>query len=197
MDNYQHLYTEVERYKRSSMLTDDYTRLLALNGFNFSIRGGRVELAEDVDFLYRTFYRECSVTMRSWMNQYQSEEPNFWIDKKNLLISPKQLSRWVLTWNYFISVNPGFVWHERAKKRLNRQLSILLQGRSGTPVFEDKTYRLNENYLTAYRHISENYPNSNIGKSFKEYLTILEADDMKSSSEVTEFQNEIIKRFSL
>ena len=131
------------------------------------------------------------------MNQYQNEEPNFWIDKGTLLISPKKLSRWILTWNYFTKVNPGFVWHDRAKKRLNRQLNILLQGSSGSPVFEEKSYRLNESYLNAYKHIAEKYPNSKIGKSFKEYLSILEADDLKSSRDATEFQSRIIKRFSL
>jgi hypothetical protein len=178
------------------MLTDEYTRLLALNGFNFRISEGRVQLAEDVDFLYRIFYRECSSMMRSWMNQYQKEVPNFWLDNERLCIPPKTLVRWVLSWNYFVVQYPQFVWHKRAKKQLNLQLNLLLKGNTSTLVFDNKTKEIRADFLEAYQFIVDNYPKSTLGKAFDNYLKILEENDRQFSGNLIQLQNQIIEEFS-
>ncbi len=197
LSRYQHLAPEIKRYHRATMQTDTFTRTLGNNGFNFSVQNGRVVLAEDVDFLFRIFYRECSTPMRAYMNQYELEEPPFWIDGEKLLITPKKLARWVLSWNYFVATYPNFIAFADAKKRLERKFNILLQGTSKTPAFAPKTFVLNEDFLIAYRHIAENYPESKIGKAFQEYLQVLEANDWKSSEAVTQGQNKIMRTFVL
>jgi hypothetical protein len=197
LSSYQHLIGDINRYRKATMRTDDYTRTLALNGFNFALSNGKVVLAEDVDFFYRIFYRECSSQMRSYMNQYQLEEPNFWLNSNELFISPKTLARWVLSWNYFVATYPDFPLFSDAKKRLEEKLNILLQGSAQSPAFSASTYVLQENYKVAYYHISDNYPESKIGRAFKEYLDILETNNWKSSTNVTESQNKIIRTFVL
>lgn len=196
-DKYQYLAAEIKRYQRATMQVDAYTQLLANNGFNMSIKNGKVILAEDPDFLYRIFYRECSMQMRAYMNQYQLEEPNFWLDQEELFITPKMLSRWVLSWNYFVATYPDFIWHADAKDRLEKKLTILLQGTSKQPAFNDSDYALEAAYLEAYRHISDNYPDSKIGKAFKEYIDVLETNNWKHSSDVTQAQNKIMRTFVL
>lgn len=195
--SYDHLKEEIQRYQRATMQTDPYTRSLGENGFNFAIKDGSVVLAEDVDFLYRIFYRECSTPMRAYMNQYELEEPNFWLDNESLLISPKKLARWALSWNYFVATYPDFIWHSDAKKRLEQQLNILLRGTNQQPAFNDQSFILNAAYLKAYRHIVDNYPESKIGQSFAEYIQVLKDNNWKASSEVTQIQNKIMRTLVL
>ncbi|WP_052594670.1 SH3 domain-containing protein [Aureispira sp. CCB-QB1] len=193
MNQYQHLATEIKRYQRATMQSDAFTRSLAANGINFGLKNGQVVLAEDVDFLYRVFYRECSIPMRAYMNQYQLEVPNFWLDNETLLIAPKELARWTLSWNYFVATYPDFVWHADAKRRLDKQLNILLQGTEKTPAFDPQTYILKAEFLQAYRHITDNYPESKIGRTFTEYVQTLKRNDWKISSTVTEAQNKVLR----
>ncbi|BDS15171.1 SH3 domain-containing protein [Aureispira anguillae] len=197
LGSYQHLATEIKRYQRATMQTDEFTRELAANGFNFALKDGTVVLGEDTDFIYRVFYRECSTPMRAYMNQYQLEEPNFWLANETLLIPPKQLARWTLSWNYFIATYPDFVWYSEAKDRLEKQLNILLQGPQKTPAFNAQSLLLNANYLKAYRHIVDNYPESKIGRAFQEYIDVLKDNDWKKSSEVTQTQNKIMRMLVL
>lgn len=194
---YQHLKPELKRYHKATMTTDKYTRLLTENGFNFGLSNGQVVVAEDVDFILRLFFRECSTPMRGYMNQYQLEVPNFWLDQDQLLIDPKTLARWVLSWNYLVATYPEFIWHQDAKKRLERQLTILLQGTKQTAAFNNDSYILEDSYKTAYLHITENYPDSKIGKAFQEYLDVLEDNDWQASSAVTNAQNKIMNTFVL
>lgn len=189
---YQHLAGEIKRYKRATMQTDAFTRSLGQNGINFALQNGQVVLAEDVDFLYRIFYRECSIPMRAYMNQYQEEVPNFWLKQKQLLITPKELARWALSWNYFVATYPDFVWHSDAKLRLEKQLNILLQGTEKTPAFDPESYVLKAEFLQAYRHITDNYPESKIGRAFAEYTDVLKRNNWKNSSTITEAQNKVL-----
>lgn len=193
---YQHVYEEVKRYQSSTMFHDDLCKLLRNNGFNFGLQDDKVVLVEDVDFLYRIFYRECSATMRTWMNQYQKEVPNFWLNKNRLCIAPKTLVQWVLSWNYFVVQYPQFVWHERAKKQLNLQLNLLLKGSTSTVIFDNNTKEIRADFLEAYQFIVENYPKSSIGKAFDNYLQVLEENDRQFSDNLIQLQNEIIQEFS-
>ncbi len=190
---YQNLKTEIERYQRAYMKRDAFTQQLANNGFNFGLRNGSVVIVEDVDFLYRTFYREMSTPMRAFMNQYQLEVPNFWWQKERLQITPKELARWVLAWNYFVATYPDFMWQSEAKRRLGQQLNILLQGSPREPAFEEQTDVLKEGYQTAYLYIAKNYPESRIGRSFQEYVTVLERNGWGYTSTVGKTQQQLLK----
>lgn len=194
---YQSLAAEIQRYKGSPMNMDDYTKTLAINGFNLAVKDGKVVLAEDVDFLYRIFYRECSTPMRAYMNQYQLEEPNFWLDSEKLMIHPETLARWVLSWNYIVATYPEFSLYADAKQRLEKQLNILLKGSSKTPVFNQKTQTIQADFLAAYRHITEKYPDSKIGKTFKNYLQVLEENNWKNSSDVGAEMGKVLGSFAL
>lgn len=197
MNQYQHLATEIRRYKRATMQSDAFTKSLAANGINFALQNGQVVLAEDVDFLYRVFYRECSIPMRAYMNQYQLEVPNFWLLKEELLIPPKELARWALSWNYFVATYPNFIWYSDAKSRLKKQLNILLQGTDQTPAFDPESYVLKSEFLQAYRHITDNYPESKIGRAFAEYVDVLKANNWKTSSTITAAQNKVFDLLAL
>lgn len=192
MNQYQHLKPEIKRYNRATMQTDAFSRTLGENGVNFSVQNEQVILAEDVDFLYRVFYRECSIPMRAYMNQYQLEVPNIWLEQEKLLITPKELARWALSWNYFVATYPDFVWNSEAKRRLKKQLSILLEGTDKTPAFNPDSYALNPAFLEAYKHITDNYPESKIGRAFSEYTAALEENDWKMSSSITAAQNKVL-----
>jgi hypothetical protein len=192
LGDYQHLKTEIKRYKRAYMKRDLFTQELADNGFNFGLDNDKVVIVEDVDFLYRVFYREVSTPMRAFMNQYQLEVPNFWWQHNELVITPKELARWVLSWNYFVATYPDFMWYSNAKKRLNRQLTILLQGSPSNPAFDKTTEQLKAEYQEAYLHITENYPDSKIGRTFQEYVTVLEQNDWVYSSTIGRTQQKII-----
>lgn len=192
LTNYQHLKTEIERYQRVYMQKDAFTQELAANGFNFGLENGKVVIVEDVDFLYRVFYREMSTPMRAFMNQYQLEEPNFWWQQEQLNISPKELASWVLSWNYFVATYPDFMWHSEAKRRLSQQLNILLQGSPRAPAFDKNTEILGEGYQEAYLYITNNYPNSRIGKAFQQYVTVLENNDWGYSSTVGRTQQQLL-----
>lgn len=193
MSKYQYLSSEIKRYKKATMQTDPFTKTLAKNGINFAIQNGQVVLAEDVDFLYRVFYRECSIPMRAYMNQYQLEVPNFWLAQEELLISPKELARWALSWNYFVATYPDFIWYADAKTRLEKQLNLLLQGTEKTPAFNPESYALEAGFLEAYKHIADNYPESKIGRTFAEYVQVLEENDLQTSSTVTQAQNKVLR----
>jgi hypothetical protein len=193
MNQYQHLAAEIKRYNRATMQSDAFSRTLGENGINFSIQNGKVVIAEDVDFLYRVFYRECSIPMRAYMNQYQLEVPNVWLEQETLLITPKELARWALSWNYFVATYPDFAWNSDAKRRLKKQLTILLEGTNKTPAFDPDSYVLKAEFLEAYKHITDNYPESKIGRAFTEYSTVLEANDWKTSSSITAAQNKVLE----
>lgn len=190
---YQNLKTEVERYQRAYMQYDAFTQTLARNGFNFGLHNGKVVIVEDVDFLYRVFYREVSVTMRAFMNQYQLEEPNFWWQQEKLKIAPKELARWVLAWNYFVASYPDFMWQAEAKRRLSQQLNILLQGSLERPAFDKSSSILEQDYKEAYLHITQNYPDSYIGRTFQQYVTVLEHSNWSLSSTVNKTQQKVLK----
>lgn len=192
LGNYQSLKTEIERYERAYMQRDAFTQELANNGFNFGLDNGKVVVVEDVDFLYRVFYREVSTPMRAFMNQYQLEVPNFWWQHDTLMITPKELARWVLSWNYFVATYPDFMWYDDAKKRLSQQLTILLQGSPSNPVFDNDTKHLKKEYQEAYLHITENYPDSKIGRAFQEYVTVLEKNDWIYSSTISRTQQKLL-----
>ncbi|MFK7799912.1 MAG: SH3 domain-containing protein [Aureispira sp.] len=192
LGNYQHLKAEIRRYKRAYMKRDLFTQELANNGFNFGLDNDKVVIVEDVDFLYRVFYREVSTPMRAFMNQYQLETPNFWWQQNELMIPPKELARWILSWNYFVATYPDFMWYSEAKKRLSKQLTILLQGSPSTPAFEKTTEQLKEDYQKAYLYITENYPDSKIGRTFQEYVTVLENNDWTYSSIVSSTQQQLL-----
>lgn len=193
MNQYQHLKAEIKRYNRATMQSDAFARTLGQNGINFSIQNGKVVLAEDVDFIYRIFYRECSIPMRAYMNQYQLEVPNFWLEQEALQITPKELARWALSWNYFVATYPDFVWNSDAKARLKKQLTILLQGSQQTPAFDPASYVLKAAFLQAYKHITDNYPESKIGRTFTEYTATLKANDWKTSSSISKAQNKVLE----
>jgi len=152
-----------------------------------------VVLAEDVDFLYRVFYRECSIPMRAYMNQYQLEVPNFWLEQETLLISPKELARWALSWNYFVATYPDFIWYPDAKNRLGKQLNILLEGTDKTPAFDPESNVLKSEFLQAYKHITDNYPESKIGRAFAEYTAVLKRNNWEFSTTTTEAQNKVLR----
>jgi hypothetical protein len=192
MNQYQHLAPEIKRYNQATMQNDAFSRTLGENGINFSIQNGKVVLAEDVDFIYRVFYRECSISMRAYMNQYQLEVPNLWLEQEELLITPKELARWALAWNYFAATYPDFVWNSDAKRRLKKQLNILLQGSDKTPAFDPESYVLKAEFFQAYKHITDNYPESNIGRAFAEYTATLKGYNWKTSSTITEAQNKVL-----
>lgn len=193
MNQYQHLATEIKRYSRATMQNDAFARTLGENGINFSIQNGKVVLAEDVDFIYRVFYRECSIPMRAYMNQYQLEVPTLWLEQEELLITPKELARWALAWNYFAATYPDFVWNSDAKRRLKKQLNILLQGTNKTPAFDSESNVLKSEFFQAYRHITDNYPESNIGRAFAEYTATLKGYNWKNSSTITAAQNKVLE----
>lgn len=193
LTKYQHLKTEIERYQRAYMQRDAFAKELADNGFNFGLDNGKVVIVEDVDFLYRVFYREMSTPMRAFMNQYQLEEPNFWWKEEQLAIPPKELASWVLAWNYFVATYPDFMWHSEAKRRLSQQLNILLQGSALAPAFDKNTEILEKDYQEAYLYITSNYPNSRIGKAFQQYVTVLENNDWSYSSTVGRTQQQLLK----
>lgn len=193
---YQHLYEEVQRYQSSTMRHDDFCLLLRDNGFNFGIEEDAVILVEDVDFLYRIFYRECSTPMRTWMNQYQKEVPNFWFEDEQLRIPPKTLARWVLSWNYFVFLYPEFIWNERAQERLNFQLKLLLQGSESSLSYDKKTKLVRPEYLEAYRFIVDNYPKSKIGIAFNNYLQLLQDNNLQFYDDLNQKQLDIIQQFS-
>jgi hypothetical protein len=193
LNSYQPLKTEIERYERAYMQRDPFTQKLANNGFNFGLRKGQVVIVEDVDFLYRIFYREMSTPMRAFMNQYQLEVPNFWWQEERLMIEPTQLARWVLSWNYFVATYPDFVWYEEAQRRLSEQLRILLQGSPQAPAFDAQTAVLGDAYQAAYLFITNNYPNSNIGRAFQTYVDVLENNDWAYSSTVDRSQQQLLK----
>lgn len=197
MNQYQHLAAEIKRYKRATMQNDAFCRVLGENGINFSIQDGKVALAEDVDFIYRVFYRECSIPMRAYMNQYQLEVPNLWLEQNELRIAPKELARWALAWNYFVVTYPDFVWHSDAKNRLKKQLKLLLQGSDKTPAFDPESDVLKASFLQAYRHITDNYPESKIGRAFAEYTTTLKANNWKTSASMTNAQNKVLESLVL
>lgn len=190
---YQNLKTEITRYERAYMQRDAFTQKLANNGFNFGLKDNQVVIVEDVDFLYRVFYREMSTPMRTFMNQYQLEEPNFWWQNEQLTIPAQELARWVLAWNYFVATYPDFVWHAEAKRRLSQQLNILLQGSPRAPAFDGQTEILKEEYQKAYLFITKNYPDSRIGRSFQEYVTVLERNQWVYSSTVSRTQQQLLK----
>ncbi|MDC0231332.1 SH3 domain-containing protein [Aureispira] len=197
LSEYQHLMPEIKRYHKATMHTNDYSKMLAQNGFNFSIKNNKVIVAEDVDFLYRIFYKECSAPMRFYMNQYQLEEPNFWHDSDQLLISPTMLARWVLSWNYLVATYPEFLWHSKAKNRLKEKLKILLSGFAKTPAFNNTTKILMPEFLIAYRHIADKYPKSVIGSSFIKYLSVLEKNNWKNTIEIRQQQEKIMRTFAI
>ena len=197
LNAYQHLIPEIQRYQKATMQTNNYSKMLALNGFNFSIKNNKVVLAEDVDYIYRIFYKETSAQMRFYMDQYQLEEPNFWHDYHQLLIPPTKLARWVLTWNYLVATYPEFIWHSKAKKRLKENLTILLFGLNKTPAFNKATNILIPEYLNAYHYIGDKYPKSLIGRSFNEYLSVLEKSKWKNSIEVQQQQEKIMRTFTM
>lgn len=187
---FQHLTPELNRYQRADMGANATLQILGDNGFNFALKNGQVVVAEDVDWIFRTFYREASTPMRVYMNQYELEEPNFWYQNDALLISPKQLSRWVLAWNYFVATYPDFVWHNDAVRRLSTQLGLLLEGTRKAPAF-GANERLREDYKAAYTYIAEHYPNSNIGRAFIRYLEVLDHNDYERSSAVRSAQKNL------
>ena len=180
---FQYLAGEIERYERANMQGSPVLQVLGANGFNLAFNGDQVVLAEDVDWIFRTFYREMSTSMRAYMNQYELEEPNFWYQKEQLKHSPTQLARWVLSWNYFVVTYPDFVWHDNARSRLSFQLGLLLEGSAGQPAF-GADRQLQTDYKAAYTYIAERYPKSKIGQAFQRYLDVLEANDERLSSTV-------------
>ncbi len=193
LSSYQDLKTEIQRYQRVYMQRDAFTARLSNNGFNFGLRNGQVIIVEDVDFLYRVFYREMSTPMRAFMNQYQLEEPNFWWQEEQLTIPPKELARWVLAWNYFVATYPDFQWQSEGKRRLSQQLHILLEGSPKVPAFDNETSVLREGYQKAYLFITNNYPDSRIGRIFQEYVTVLESNNWRYSSAAGRMQQQILK----
>jgi hypothetical protein len=193
MNRYQALAPEIKRYNRATMQNDAFSRTLGQNGINFSIQNGKVVFAEDVDFLYRVFYRECSIPMRAYMNQYQLEVPNIWLVQDELRITPKELARWALAWNYFAATYPDFVWTSDAKRRLKKQLTILLEGTDKTPAFDPESYVLKAEFFQAYKHITDNYPESNIGRTFAEYTATLKGNNWKTSSSIMTAQNKVLE----
>lgn len=189
---FQHLAPELKRYQRIPMTSQPTLMLLGDNGFNFALNNNQVVLAEDTDWIFRTFYREVSTPMRGYMNQYELEEPNFWYQNNELLITPTQLARWILSWNYFVATYPDFVWHNDALRRLTIQLDLLLEGTDKQPAFGDNQ-TLTQPYQEAYTYIAEGYPNSNIGKAFQRYLDVLADNDQRSNTTVRNAQQQLRK----
>lgn len=187
---FQHLAPELKRYERIPMNSQPMLVLLGENGFNFGFDNNRVVLAEDTDWIFRTFYREVSTPMRVYMNQYELEEPNFWYQNDKLLITPTQLARWILSWNYFVATYPDFVWHDDALRRLTIQLDLLLEGTGQQPAFgADQT--LARTYQDAYTYIANNYPNSNIGKAFQRYVDALVDNNQRLNATVRNAQKQL------
>ncbi len=193
LQHYQSLRMEILRYGKASMQTDSWTRQLGNNGFNFGIKKNKIVLVLDLDFTYRIFYRECSSTMRAYMNQYQIDESTYWFDQQKLLIAPQLLARWVLSWNYFVAKNPNFIWYNDALQRLSNQLSILVMGSEKSPAFDSQNI-LKPDFKKAYLHIAENYPNSKIGKAFKQYLDLLEQNDWQYNNAIDKEQRILLAK---
>jgi len=188
---YQYLKKEIIRYGMATMRSDSFIYHLGQNGFNFGIKNGKVILVKDIDYVFRLFYRECSTPMRAYMNQYEEDETTYWLDKEKLHITPLKLTRWVLTWNYFVAKNPNFTLIKDAKSRLSKQLTILLKGTQKTPVF-DSASALNNDFKEAYLHITTNYPKSNIGQQFQQYINVLERNNWQDNAIVRQAQNDTL-----
>lgn len=190
--SYQAIANELLHYGTTNMQQSTYTQQLADNGIRFSLKEGKLTLAKDLDFVYRVFFRECSAVMRAYMGQLQEDESMPLVWDEQLKITPRQLAGWVLSWNYFVAKNPDFVWHSTAKQHLRQQLTLLVNGTAKTPIFDQKQL-LQKNYKTAYLYISKNYPDSNIGKAFIAYLTLLEEQEWKDSPATKQQRAQIIQ----
>lgn len=188
---FQYLATDLERYQRAPMQSPNLL-ILGNNGFNFAFENDKVVLAEDTDWIFRTFYREVSTPMRVYMNQYELEEPNFWYQNNQLLITPTLLARWILSWNYFVATYPEFVWHDDALRRLTLQLDLLLEGTDEAPAFGPNQI-LQPSYQKAYTYIAEGYPNSKIGKAFQRYREVLEDQDLQLTTTVNSARRQLRK----
>ncbi len=190
---YQTLKEEVMRYGRSVMRIDTFARALGNNGFNFSVKNGKIVVVKDVDFVFRIVYRECGTVMRSYMGQVETDQSMVWLDEGKLYISPLQLTRWALTWNYFVATNnEEFAFYEDAKKRLELQLSVLLNGTKQNPAF-GQDLELVDDYKDAYLHIVQNYPDSKIGQTFQKYLDVLKESNWKRTSFVKQEQTRLME----
>lgn len=188
---FQHLAADLKRYQRAPMQSPDLL-ILGNNGFNFALENHKVILVEDTDWIFRTFYREVSTPMRAYMNQYELEEPNFWHQNNQLLITPTRLARWILSWNYFVATYPDFVWHDDALRRLTLQLDLLLEGTDEQPAF-GANQTLQPPYQKAYTYIAEKYPNSKIGKAFQRYIEVLERQEQQLNTTVKSARKQLRK----
>lgn len=194
LSSYQHVNEELNRYQRSNMQSDDFTKSLAANGFNFAFKGNKVVIAPDLDFIYRIFYRTCSESMRKFMDQYQLETPSFWLIDNELMISLQELTEWILTWNYFIFKNPDFLLKDKAITSIRKELKIILDGTSKRKAFNQDD-RLRDAFRETYEYIFKNFPASQIGSRFKAYYDILEENEFILNDETRAFKNDLEQEF--
>ena len=191
---YQHVSEELNRYQRSNMQSDEFTKSLAANGFNFAFEGNKVVIAPDLDFVYRIFYRTCSASMRKFMDQYQLEVPSFWLIDNELIIALQELTDWILTWNYFIFNNPDFLLKDKAISSIRKELKIILDGTSKRKAF-DQDDQLRDDFKKTYEYIFKNYPTSQIGSRFKAYYDILEENEFILNDETRAFKDDLEQEF--
>jgi hypothetical protein len=188
---YQNIATDLKHYQTVNMDQDAFTQQLEANAIRFALEEGKLVLKKDLDAVFRVFFRECSSIMRAYMGQQELDENTYWKENGALLITPLEMARWVLSWNYFVAKNEGFVWYGDAQAYLKTDLTVLLKGTENTPVFDEEQL-LKADFKKAYEYITKNYPSSNIGKQFIDYMNLLELNEWKESSSTQNKVKEII-----
>lgn len=178
---YQGLAADLKHYHTVNMQQDAFTQQLQSNAIRFALEKGRLVLKKDLDAVFRVFFRECSSVMRAYMAQQQLDEHTYWQSDGELLVTPTEMARWVLSWNYFVAKHQGFIWYGKAQQYLERDLKVLLNGTTETPAF-DENQALKPTFKKAYEHITKNYPSSKIGQLFLEYTKLLEINEWKKSA---------------
>ena len=125
---YASLAFEVERFGQANMQTDDFTRSLAANGFDFGSRAKGVYIREDWEFTLKHFYRYLSESMRQFLDLQQMEQKQAWREGERLAISLKDLAGRVVAWEEFVLLYGNFVWIEQARQMYRQQFEGLFKG---------------------------------------------------------------------
>jgi hypothetical protein len=158
-----------------------YQSLLA-NGFKLQMTDGFIYIDQDRDFVTKHFSNYVSVAMNTYQTQFAKENKEIYSDDGGLLITPTQLSERLAWWDGFIVTNPKFIFNNEAKMLKVAYLTSLLRGLDNTPIIDQTTLKINEDYEAAFKSLKVNHPNTDATNLAMSYYQLLSKKDTAQSN---------------
>jgi hypothetical protein len=165
----------------------DFKKKIENNGFSITYSEGTIYISKNTSFIKSEILSLISPLSKEFLGLYCNEIDTICCDDASIIISQKTLAERILKWGEIIDKSSGLKFTKIAESEFKDNLYLLYTGQENTPSFDRDSKQFNQEALIQMREIIAEYPNSKASKEFKNFLDLLESEDLKETEIISQF----------